>query len=68
MLIETNAGSAYTPQIVIDANGVGTAFWSQYNGYAYSVWVNRYVPGSGWGNPTNDVPSGKERGRRGKDA
>jgi hypothetical protein len=51
-LIETdNAGSARTPQIVIDANGIGTAFWSQRNlaGFTDNVWVNRYVPGNGWG-------------------
>ena len=51
-LIETdNAGSARSPQIVIDANGIGTAFWSQRNaaGFTDNVWVNRYVPGNGWG-------------------
>jgi len=51
-LIETdNAGSAHTPQIVIDANGIGTAFWSQRNaaGFTDNVWVNRYTPGGGWG-------------------
>jgi hypothetical protein len=54
-LIETdNAGSAYTPRIVMDANGVGTAFWSQRNaaGFTNNVWVNRYVPGNGWGSAT----------------
>lgn len=51
-LIETDdAGSAFTPQIVIDANGNGTALWSQRNaaGFTFSIWTNRYVPGSGWG-------------------
>ena len=51
-LIETdNAGSAHTPQIVIDANGIGTAVWSQRNaaGFTDNVWVNRYTPGGGWG-------------------
>ncbi len=51
-LIETDdAGSAFAPQIVIDANGVATAMWSQRNvsGFTFNVWANRYVPGSGWG-------------------
>jgi len=51
-LIETdNTGSAHTPQIVIDANGIGTAFWSQRNsaGFTDNVWVNRYTPSGGWG-------------------
>ena len=52
VLIEIDdAGSAFTPQIVIDANGAGTAMWSQRNvaGFTFNIWANRYVPGSGWG-------------------
>jgi len=52
VLIESDdAGSAYTPQIVIDADGNATALWSQRNdaGFTFDIWTNRYVPGSGWG-------------------
>jgi hypothetical protein len=52
VLIETNdAGSAFTPQIVIDADGNATALWSQRDAaaFTFNIWTNRYVPGSGWG-------------------
>lgn len=49
-LIETeNASHAYTPQVVMDANGNGIAVWHQADGTRNNIWANRYVAGSGWG-------------------
>ena len=51
-LVETdNIGGAITPQIAFDPNGNAMAVWSQSDGIQYSVWANRYKPGSGWGVP-----------------
>ena len=47
-LIEAGTGSAYGPQIAIDANGNALAVWTQTNGTVYSVWSNRYSAGA-WG-------------------
>ena len=49
-LIETDdAGSAYDPQIAIDANGNAIAVWYQHDGSHDKTWANRYTLGSGWG-------------------
>ncbi len=43
VLIETdNAGSAYSPQIAVDAGGNAWAVWEQSDGTRYSIWANRY--------------------------
>jgi hypothetical protein len=48
-LIETLSGDAHSPQVAIDANGNAIAVWYQYDGTAYSIYTNRYMPGIGWG-------------------
>jgi hypothetical protein len=49
-LIETdNSGSAYDPQIAIDAAGNALAVWDQTNGTRSNIWANRYTAGTGWG-------------------
>ncbi|MDO8990769.1 MAG: hypothetical protein Q7U91_14185 [Sideroxyarcus sp.] len=50
-LIETNAGSADTPQIAFDAGGNAMVVWTQW-GVHYDIWANRYVAGTGWGTAT----------------
>ncbi|MCH6583386.1 MAG: hypothetical protein IH808_10290, partial [Proteobacteria bacterium] len=42
-MIETGAGSAAVPQVVMDANGNAVAVWEQHNGTTstiYSIWAN----------------------------
>ncbi len=52
-LLETNnTGSAFLPQIAMDANGNAIAVWFQYDGVLYNIWANRYTAGSGWGAAT----------------
>src|SRR5438477_9692195 len=52
-LIETDdAGSAFDPQVAINANGDAVAVWQQYDGVRYNAWANRYTAGSGWGAAT----------------
>jgi hypothetical protein len=48
-LIETLAGDAHSPQVAIDVNGNAIAVWQQYDGTAYSIYSNRFMPGIGWG-------------------
>ena len=43
-----NAGSAWHPQIAIDASGNAIAVWYQSDGTRDNIWINRYTPGSGW--------------------
>jgi len=51
-LIETNnAGNAHSPDIAVNADGIALAVWYQWDGMRYSIWSNRYTPGSGWGTP-----------------
>jgi len=50
-LIETDAGSAFNPQIAIDTGGNALAVWEQSDGTRFNIWSNRYraITGS-WGN------------------
>ncbi len=48
-LIETDDGSAYGPQVAMDAGGNATAVWYQDDGTRDNVWANRYDASSGWG-------------------
>jgi hypothetical protein len=49
-LIESdNAGSAYDPQVAIDASGNALAVWMQSDGTRYNIWSSRYSAGTGWG-------------------
>jgi hypothetical protein len=59
-LIETNdLGSAQNPELAVDANGDSMAVWRHAEPFGfYSVWVNRFKPGTGWGTPEQIVASG----------
>jgi hypothetical protein len=49
-LIETGTGSAFSPQVAVDASGNAIAVWEQAVGAGEEdVRANRYVAGSGWG-------------------
>jgi hypothetical protein len=48
-VIETLFGDAHSPQVAMDINGNATVVWYQFDGTAYSIYTNRYVPGTGWG-------------------
>src|SRR6266540_5635730 len=48
-LIETDNGSAFDPQIAMDANNNAIVVWQQWDGARYNIWANRYTAGSGWG-------------------
>ncbi|MBI5739468.1 MAG: hypothetical protein HZA16_02005 [Nitrospirae bacterium] len=49
VLVETdNTGSAYSPQVAMDAQGNATVVWHQYDGARYSIYSNRYTAGAGW--------------------
>jgi len=50
--LEADAGSAFGPQIVLNAAGNGLAVWAQSDGGGVmSIWANRYVLGAGWSGP-----------------
>jgi hypothetical protein len=47
-LVETNhAGSAYAPQVGVDARGNAYAVWSQSDGARTNIWANRFDAGTG---------------------
>ena len=48
-LIETDAGTAFSPQVAIDPQGNAVAVWNQHDGTRRNIWANRFVPGLGWG-------------------
>jgi hypothetical protein len=48
VLIETDNGDGYRPQVAIDSSGNATAVWHQY-GTRSNIWANRYTSGTGWG-------------------
>ena len=49
-LIETdNSGEALGPQVAVDPSGNAIAVWYQYDGTRYTIWANRFTPGTGWG-------------------
>jgi hypothetical protein len=48
-LIETGDGVAYSPQVATDGSGDAIAVWQQSDGTRMSIWSNRYVVGTGWG-------------------
>jgi len=49
-LLETNnAASALSPDAAVDGQGNVVAVWAQSDGTRYSIWSNRFVPGTGWG-------------------
>jgi len=44
---------SYQPHIAIDSQGNAIAVWYQGNRPTYSIWVNRYTHGTGWGKAEN---------------
>lgn len=49
-LIETgDAGDAENPQVAVDGSGNAIAVWQQNSGSRDSIYSNRYVVGTGWG-------------------
>jgi len=52
MLIESDDGSAYSPQIGFDANGNALAMWTQHDGSRNNIVANLYTSGLGWGAAT----------------
>jgi len=50
-LIELDTGSAFTPQVALDANGGAIAAWGQFDGMRNNIWANRFTPTTGWGSP-----------------
>ncbi len=62
-VIETNNdGTAFSPQIAINASGTAFAAWDQYDGTRNNLWANRYTPTNGWGDAemietVNDGPT-----------
>jgi uncharacterized membrane-anchored protein len=51
-LIETDTGSASSPQVAIDSSDNAIAVWYQSDGTRNNIWSNRYVVGTGWGTAT----------------
>jgi hypothetical protein len=48
--IETDGtGSAYRPQVAVDASGNAVVVWYQWDGTRDSIWSNRWTPSGGWG-------------------
>jgi hypothetical protein len=44
----SDAGTAYAPQVAMDANGTIAVVWAQDNGANREMIANRFLPGSGW--------------------
>jgi hypothetical protein len=55
--IESTANTCGNPQIALDASGNAIAVWDQDEG-TINIYANRYVSGTGWGNPTILISSG----------
>lgn len=51
ILIDTNTGTAGSPQVAVDRSGTALAVWEQSDGTRVDIWSNRYTPGAGWGIP-----------------
>jgi hypothetical protein len=48
VVIESDTGNVYDPQIAVDDSGDAMALWLQYDGSVNNVYANRYEAGSGW--------------------
>lgn len=51
-LLETDPGQAYWPQVAVDSGGHAIATWQQHDGKRWSIYANRYLFGTGWGQAT----------------
>lgn len=47
-LIEDHDGGGNKPDVAVDADGNAIVVWSEHDGTHFSVWVNRFTPGTGW--------------------
>ena len=50
--ISSGTGGAEVPQVAMGGSGTATAVWRQWDGAEYSIYANRYLPGTGWGTAT----------------
>ncbi len=50
--ISANTGALLNPHVSANASGTAVAVWGQGNGSRGEIASNRYVPGTGWGAPT----------------
>ncbi|MFA9462174.1 DUF7151 family protein [Thiohalorhabdus sp. Cl-TMA] len=50
-VLETGNDTAGDPQVGVDDSGNAIAVWEQSDGTRDNIWANRYVAGSGWGEP-----------------
>lgn len=50
--ISTNTGALVNPHVAANASGMAVVVWGQLNGSRFEISSNRYVPGTGWGSPT----------------
>jgi hypothetical protein len=48
---EHAVSDALDPHVATDSQGCTHVVWSQFNGEHDLIWVNRHVPGAGWGSP-----------------
>jgi Glucodextranase, domain B len=48
---------SFYPVVAMNAAGVTFVIWQVWNGAWYSMWANRYVPGTGWGTATLIEPT-----------
>ena len=60
MLIESQGGSGYDPQVAVDSAGNVTAVWDQPRTAGSSIMANRYEVGVGWSTPVFIEPDGDE--------
>ena len=50
--ISANTGALSNPHAAANASGTAVVAWEQRNGNRFEITSNRYVPGTGWGSPT----------------
>jgi hypothetical protein len=49
--ISSDAPGSSVPEVAVDPSGQAIVVFRQDNGTEYSMWANRFLPGSGWGTP-----------------
>jgi hypothetical protein len=50
-MIEQGSGDVYDLDAAVAADGSSLVVWTQSDGMRTNLWGNRYLPGSGWGEP-----------------
>jgi hypothetical protein len=51
-VISANTGTLVNPHVAVNAGGTAVVVWGQLNGSRFEITSNRFVPGTGWGSPT----------------